>query len=624
MENLSQRNENSSVYRESSEVNPVFKDERIAGDNESVNANTKKTTFGRKLVNSATIGGIALAQAKGGVSAINAQRLAEQRNSAENNPPITEQYRHSDYKNEQQEFIDHETRSSGLDDEGFPIDKEVIIQDNSQDRIESCEAFYELIPSLDQLNEYELIESEALDSYQEVKIISDYFNIYSFPLKEDMFPAETFRVSTVDLEEYINQRNGNSWGQLGDQELQGLGFSIKNIITLEGPEGDKVQLGEYHNHFGWYTRTYLLMGYQDKEGQEYAFTTDSFPEEEKVAYGKIQNSFLEISHQLYDDIVRGEANGIETQEYELDRELETGFVKEVYDVQDLRELEAIAEDDKSVRVILGITEAINSYPGDEVVTEEYLEQMYKDNKEKYGFDAIQLEDKSLRTEKMTQYLLNYVDQDGNSWYRDYLDFQDDIQTWYEQHLELKRNPWGYNTYYHDRSRMIRDLNLLSSGIKIEEKNVQPFGVANLYRNLIGLPAPMVMSAPVENVRDLIPEEISQYDGGYFFSNMIKDTYISPHFEDYSNIMVGDMLVSQEKNHLITIFYESENEEGSTKWAFDVDNKGMVRLYQWNNDGKRLYPIGPLSSPYGRYDLLRHVKNMPYDWQRKHWEVKYNY
>jgi hypothetical protein len=106
--------------------------------------------------------------------------------------------------------------------------------------------------------------------------------------------------------------------------------------------------------------------------------------------------------------------------------------------------------------------------------------------------------------------------------------------------------------------------------------------------------------------------------------MIRDTYISPHFEDYSDVKIGDMLVSQEKNHLITIFYESENEQGNTKWAFDTDEDGLVRLYQWNNDGKRLYPIGPLSSPYGRYDLLRHVKNMPYERKQAHWEVKYDY
>jgi hypothetical protein len=225
---------------------------------------------------------------------------------------------------------------------------------------------------------------------------------------------------------------------------------------------------------------------------------------------------------------------------------------------------------------------------------------------------------------MTKYLLNYVNKEGQSWYQNYLDFQNDIQTWYKEHLELKRNPWGYNTFYNDGSKMIRDLNLLSATVKGNEGKVQPFGVANLYRNLIGIPAPMVMSAPVENVRELIPSEISQYDGGYFFSGMIRDTYISPHFEDYSDVKIGDMLVSQEKNHLITIFYESENEQGNTKWAFDTDEDGLVRLYQWNNDGKRLYPIGPLSSPYGRYDLLRHVKNMPYERKQAHWEVKYDY
>lgn len=623
MENLSQGNEDFSVYRNDSRSNIESQDEHIAGNNQADITDKEKSAFERKIANSVVIGGIALAQGRGGISEINAQKLAEQRNSTENNPPVTEQYNSADYENEQQEFVVDETGGSGLDNEGFPIEKEVVIQDNSLDRVESYKAFQELIPTLEQLNEYKFVESEQLDSYKEVKVISDHFNIYSFPLEEDMFPGETLRVSTVDLDEYVNQVKGDSWDQSRNQELQGLGFSIKNIITLKGPEGDRIKFGEYHNLFGWYTRTYLLMEYQDTEGKVYSFVTDNFSDEEKVSCGKVQNSFLEASHQLYDDIVRQNAKGIETKEYDLDRELETGFVKEVYDVQDLRELEAIAENDKSIRVMLGITEAINSYPGDEVVTDEYLGQMYQKNKENYGFNPIQPEDESIIPERMTKYLLNYVDKEGNSWYRDYLDFQNDIQTWYEQHLELKRNPWGYNTYYHDQSKMIRDLNLLSSGVKIEGKNVQPFGVANLYRGLIGLPAPLIMSAPVKNVRDLIPEEISQYDGGYFFSNVIKDTYISPHFEDYSNVMVGDLLVSQEKNHLITIFYESENEEGSTKWAFDVDNKGMVRLYQWNNDGKRLYPIGPLSSPYGRYDLLRHVKNMPYDWQRKHWEVKYN-
>jgi hypothetical protein len=615
MENMSQETVRKSLESQN---------ENVARDNKLDNLNEKGSAFGKRLANSLTIGGIALGQAQGGISEINAQRLAEQRNSAENNPPVAEQYNSLDYEKEQQEFVVDETKGSGLDNEGFPIEKEVIIQDNFVDKIESYEAFRELIPSFEQLNEYECVGIEQLDSYQEVKVISDYFNIYSFPLKEDMFPAETFRVSTVDLNEYVNQARDDFFDQSRSQELQGLGFSVKNIITLEGPEGDKIKLGEYHNLFGWYTRTYLLMEYQDTKGKNYSFVTDNFSEEEKVACGKVQNSFLEVSHQLYNDIVRQNVKGIKTEEYELDRELETGFVREVYDVQDLRELEAIAENDKSICVILGITEAINSYPGDGVVTDEYLEQMYQKNKENYGFNPIQLEDESIIPERMTKYLLNYVDKEGNSWYRDYLDFRNDIQTWYEQHLELKRNPWGYNTYYYDQSKMIRDLNLLSSGVKIEGKNVQPFGVANLYRGLIGLPAPSVMSTPVENVRDLIPEEISQYDGGYFFSNMIKDTYISPHFEDYSNVMVGDMLVSQERNHLITIFYESEDKTGSTKWAFDVDDKGMVRLYQWNNDGKRLYPIGALSSPYGRYDLLRHVKNMPYDWQRKHWEVKYNY
>ena len=562
--------------------------------------------------------------ATGGISEVDAQKLAEKRNSIDSNPPLRQQYDNTQQQYEDEntakvEFLDSSI-GSGLDSEGFH--KETYSVERPIE-FESIDKFAEIIPNMETLKGYKFVKEEKLDSYQDTKIISDYFNIYSFPLEKDLFPGDTFSVSTVELEKVIDYivepQNLPSFPI--NKDLKGLGFSVSNIITLKGPQGDQIKLGEYPGLFGYYTKTYLLLAYIDKEGKNYSFASDNFSDEDKGNYGKSQDSFLAVSHILYDEIARGAEhdNGIISKRYQMDQSLKTGFLNEIYDVQELRDLQEISEENKAVKVILGLTHAINSYPGDEIVTTEYLENMFEYNKGTYGFESREIDNKQVYPEKMTKYLLNYIDEDGNNWYENYLDLYDDCQSWYNAHFESAKHPKGYKTFYANETQIIRDLNLLSASV--EGKNVQPFALSNLYRNLIGLPAVKISSVPVGSLRELIPSTIAQYDGGYFHSDVLRDAYISPHFLDFDKLKIGDSLVAREigpilsdtgehVGHIVTVFFEEPTENGSRKWVFDVDADGVVRLYPWDNNGRRIHNIGPLSSPYGIFDLLRDEENLP--------------
>lgn len=111
-----------------------------------------------------------LGQAQEGISEINAQRLAEQRNSAENNPLVREQYNPADYENEQQEFVVDEARGSGLDNEGFPIE------------IESYEVFRALIKILEGVKTADYLQGEVIlderNFKRDVKLYSFDLNTY--------------------------------------------------------------------------------------------------------------------------------------------------------------------------------------------------------------------------------------------------------------------------------------------------------------------------------------------------------------------------------------------------------------------------------------------------------------
>lgn len=494
---------------------------------------------------------------------------------------------------------------------------------------DSREEFESIIPSVEDLKGFRFLKSESEgtvgSSYKDVRVVSDYINIYTFPLSNDIFPGETFSSSSVETEKFIDYLNSPK--RLGEghnlESLEGLGFGIHNTITMEGPKGEMIRLGEFGSLFGWYNKSYIILDFQDESGRYYPFTTDSFNDERKELYGKSKNTFLELSFELNKAILdEGNVeNGIYTRDYGIDRSLRMDLIDKLYDIQNLRDLEEIAKEDMSMKVILGVTKAINSYPGSNIVDAEYLEGMFLYNKETYGFNPVGLDNENANPETLTKYIMNYVDEEGNSWYQDFLKYEKEIRSWYKTYFEKKGHPKGYNTYYHQESRIINDLNKLSSGVSIEGRYVQALALSDFYMNLIGVSTVKVSSANVSSVRELVLDEVLQEGSGFIHSGLMWRGYISPYFNDFADLRVGDRLIARDfgpivestgepTGHMVTVFHESRDEKGEeVKWVFDIDEGGMIRLYQWNsNQGKRMYDMGFLKSMYGEYHLLRYYFN----------------
>lgn len=467
-------------------------------------------------------------------------------------------------------------------------------------RFESELSLREFLPSVRELGEYEITEERLLPlDKREFRPNSNMIRVSILDTKYGGHPKGIITTSFINVDEFIDAFNDKRRLDFSYQEsfpemdeLKGLGFQIYEVIKLKGPDGDILELGR--RDIAGSPVLDVLLKYTDSEGKEYSLLSNQWENEDKGEYGydtKYSEDFSRITYKYISILTQERDNYINSRPgiplknsgpegslhfgdgflmnlLPIDKDLELGTIAATYDYGNRRELDKIAESNESLKSALLLIDAINSYPGNDVVDEEYLRNMYKSNQENFSFDRVQFDDSKGIGEKLTKYLLNYVNEDGDSWYNEFL-------------KSIRNGRTAY--YWGGEEALISDLNNLSAGVNVDGYYVQPLGVYNLVSNVMGIPNPNLTSQEVYNVSDLIPRDFYQTNLDFYPTNygFIYNTYTKKNY-------VGDIYIAPSDGGLdlrgarvgqsALVFYISEESEDkmSRPWFLDVNVEGPNR------------------------------------------------
>jgi hypothetical protein len=501
-----------------------------------------------------------------------------------------------------------EQEESDLEEISKPVTQEEIeaargesVEEDGGIKFENSWDFEQLIPRLSALEDYEVMEEEPTEKVY--KGNSNYLQMLIMDIESTSHPKEYLINSIIDVEDFVEAFNKERrinftyqyiWDEM--DELKGVGLGFDKILKLKGPDGDIIEYGKFlmRSKIGL-----VPIKYTDKEGKTYDFLTEDWGDEDLTDYGKTEygQGFDQITYTFAERIQEDIENYINDSYIPLkrladrrenfyqtghiagflylDREVKQEIIPKIHDYGNRRELDEIAESNQYLKTVLSLIDAINSYPGDEVVDEEYLKNMYEYNKENYDFDVVRFTNVEEKPEKLTKYLLNYVDDEGVSWYEEFLKFNRGSQSW--KTLSAKR--------------LVRDLNLLSSGVNIEGQHVQPFGVFNLISSIGSISEPKIMSQDVRSLSALIPQE---------FLKSEKDFYSTSYGYLYKNnpefLMVGDMFIAPnsgatdpgtgrpvgQASFVIHTSPQGASPDQAKPWLIDVnvDGDGEITVYDY--------------------------------------------
>lgn len=458
------------------------------------------------------------------------------------------------------------------------------------------------------LLDFKFYEAERVKLNEKLNVHNnaDQLWIITVPMGRDHFPEDYFVYTNVSVEEYSknkNQQKREDYYYSGQFEnIKGIGFSVDEIITLKGPSGDIWDFGKIASDS--LTEHFILMRSINEEGEKKDYMSKKWENIDLKEYGYtdgwdfdkfvimvLETDIRENAEKFIEEkgIQKGSerigfsrvyGKGLSTVVLESNHEWREGFLYKLNDPENRQELSKIAEVNPEVKTVLGLVDAINSYPGDGVITDTYLTDMYRFNRETYGIEPVGLHNKKYLPEMLTKYLLNYRDENGNSWY--------------DSFLEIQKDSWAFR----DIEDLTKILNLLSAGVKIEGQPAQPFAFLDLIDKISDTHGPSLLFFPVKTIAEIIPKEFmsSEKLNKYIsISNGWDRAYIYKRGWSgiINNVFAGDLIIyphagGTDSNGIpvgqaVKIFYvdEQTDPENPIYWAVDLnDYEGKARIYKW--------------------------------------------
>jgi hypothetical protein len=549
------------------------------GDLEKRRERRKKTY--RRVVNGVVLGSM-LSQAGGSTATMaNAQREGEKKE--DNVAPVKEQY-HEDVTKESTEdnkefsFLDPSV-GSGLDSEGFAkeetagekelqggvLDERESVEGGESTEFalfESVEEFEEIIPSVEELMGYRFISNRSHKKEgTPVRVNSNMLTIMSFPAEESLAlgnELKVFSLETEELKEVMNSQRKVDWTYRYN-ELEGFAFEVDSFVSLVGPKGDLIEFGKVRTTDQM--PLYLLMKYTDTDNKEYEIGTLDWDGYQTQNFGEEKNmtSFENFTENFY------KALNSEKNSSFVSKEIYGGATSEkifnlLYESSKLRELEIIAEHNRDVKVVLGISNAINGY--------------MREVGESGDYDP----------DSFARYVLNYVDSGGDSWYKDF----------FEMHMDW----FHYTTDYENETQLMEDLREVVKIGPNGEKGIDKYKLFEVYSQLIGLNSPTLDPLKEEEIRNKIlqgdfeqsPIQIPLEEGNFGY------LYKGDRFS-MDKVLPGDILFP---DWLVFKIYHSREKDGSFNlWVVGIDERDQgdrVRIDSINSR-KGNYLIDTLVGEY---------------------------
>jgi hypothetical protein len=444
------------------------------------------------------------------------------------------------------------------------------------------------------------VERVKLDERLAVHTNVNNFDVITVPMGRDNFPEDYFSYTDVNVEEYAKnknqQRREDYYYNNQFEDIKGMGFSIDEIVTLKGPSGDIWDFGKIA--MTGPIESFILMRSIDKDGGKKDYISKNWENIDPKEYGysdvwefdlfmmTVLGKDIQENTEKFIEKRRIESSGIRssrvyteglsTTVIEASHEWREGFLYKLNDPENREELDKIAEANPQVKTVLGFVDAINSYPGDEVVTDTYLADMYKFNKETYGIEPLGLDNKKYLPETFTRYLLNYRDENGYSWY--------------DSFLEVQKG----NRSFQDIEDLTRVLSLLSSGVKMEGQPAQPFAFLDFIDKVMNTNGPSLLSFPVSTISEIIPKEFMRSEQSFIsVPNGWDKTYIYKRgWMGTKDVFAGDLVIYPNAGgigasgfpvgQVVKIFYVDDQTyvDHPIYWAIDLnDYEGKARVYK---------------------------------------------
>ncbi|MDD2578321.1 MAG: hypothetical protein PHP96_03005 [Candidatus Dojkabacteria bacterium] len=394
----------------------------------------------------------------------------------------------------------------------------------------SREEFESIIPSVEELVGYKFIfdRSHKKDGTP-IRINSNM--LYAISFERDISSgnqSKVFSLETEALKETMNNQRRVDWSFRYD-ELEGFAFNVDSFVTLVGPKGEVAEFGKVKN--SEQGLLYILTKYTDSEQKEYSlasldwegYKTQSFGQEKNMT--SFENFTTNFQTGLEDDRNSSFINKSLCEE-------DTGgkLFDLLHESPKLKELEGIAEFNKEIKVVLGVSNAINKY----------LEQL--DDFEDINSGAF------------VAFVLGYIDSNGDSWYEEFFDM----------HMDWFR----YTTHFENESELINGLQRVLEVGPTGRIGLNKNEVYRFYSKLIGLMSPQIDSAGMNEIEGIMgqkdfersPVSISLKDGNiaYFYQG-----------ESFSmeKVVPGDILFP---GGLVFKVYHSREKDGSFNlWTLDV-------------------------------------------------------
>lgn len=382
---------------------------------------------------------------------------------------------------------------------------------------ENADELISILPKSKELEEFKLIERKEVN--KNLKIDSNFIQMFTIA-KEGQSDDITSITSIIDLDlllQHMNKYQYKDWKYNFDK-LDGLIFKIKDRLTLSDQNGRILELGEIWGSD--YSSSFVVLSYTDENTNYHSFFNEKIDNLDQKKYGKdpvwgdfdIINRLVVLReilgqnpYQMLDSqeirLPIESVNGIHSTILNSNEVSSSSFISQIYNEVDINALERIAEYDKSIKVVLGLIKAIKQYQNDNI-TKESLEKLFKNNYEDFHFEPIGLEE-HLDIEDSTLYLLNYLDTNGDSWYRDF--------------LEIYRDDYNYSTQYLSKEELITDLNLvLNLSISNPNKEViNSYALFNVIDKLVSLNSVKLSSLPVESYKEILPDDFQSYSGQFY-------------------------------------------------------------------------------------------------------------
>lgn len=400
---------------------------------------------------------------------------------------------------------------------------------------ESREEFEEIVPSVEELREYKFVGDRSHKKEgTPVRVNSNMLTIISFPVEENHAwgnELRSFSLETEELKEVMNSQRKVDWTYRYD-ELEGFAFEVDSFVSLVGPKGDLIEFGKVRT--ADQNPLYLLTKYIDANNKEYKIGTLDWAGYRTQNFGEEKNmtSFSNFTTNFYNELNK-EENTFFTGKKIYEGEIKESLFNLLYESPKLRELEIIAEHNRDVKVVLGISNAINDY---------MLE---------FGGSG------DYDPDSFVKYVFNHTDSGGNSWYKDF----------FEMHMDW----FNYTIDYENELDLKKDLEVVLERDSNGLIRINKYKLFNIYSKLVGLRAPHLdrkIEGEIENrilQKDFNEGSVEISQGQEVIGYLYEGAKLS-----MDKVVPGDILFP---DWLIFKSYHSREKDGSFNlWVLGIEKE----------------------------------------------------